>query len=417
MPDVREAIRPGVKCVRFGEGARQMNDNSTWIPVDGSDPIRAWVRRPASGTGPGLLLLMVEAFEGNAHLKLMAERFSEEGYVVVVPDLASRGEPEEMDLKPVVAWTRALPEVVGLRGKKQVGALGYGLGGTLAAQLAAHAHVDCAVAYCAPGMEDVLSQGGENTAPIVLHYAEWDGFVPPAAVARVKQHVAVDVELYLYQGVRHGFFREGSPAYHRPSQMTAHTRTLALLKRVMGPRYDLAALWDKHTELEFAARDADATMKTMVAHPYVNSVPVMTGGVGAEYLHRFYANHFVHANPKDTKMTLLSRTVGADRVVDEFIFSFTHDIEMDWMLPGIPPTGKYVEAAFVAVVNFRGDKLYHEHIYWDQASVLVQLGLIDRKGLPVTGGEAARKLLDETLPSNTLMGKWDESAPSNLKAG
>ncbi|RKH55603.1 alpha/beta fold hydrolase [Corallococcus llansteffanensis] len=394
-----------------------MTDNSMWIPVDGSDPMRAWVHRPESGSGPALLLLMVEAFEGNSHLRHMAQLFAEEGYVVVVPDLASRGEPEEVDLKPVVAYARALPDVTGLKGQRQLGAVGFGLGGTLAAQLAVHAQVDCAVAYCAPGMEDVLAEARPDAAPVVLNFAEWDGFVPPSAVARVRARVTPDVELYVYPGVRHGFFREGSPAYHRPSQMMAHTRTMALLRRVMGPRYDLAALWDKHTELEFAARDADATMATMVAHPYVNSVPVMTGGVGAEYLRRFYANHFVHANPKDTKMIPLSRTVGADRVVDEFIFCFTHDIEMDWMLPGIPPTGKYVEVPFVAVVNFRGDKLYHEHIYWDQATVLVQLGLLNPQGLPVSGAESARKLLDETLPSNTLMEKWDESAPPKRQAG
>ncbi|RYZ46207.1 MAG: dienelactone hydrolase family protein, partial [Myxococcaceae bacterium] len=119
-------------------------DNSMWIPVDGSDPMRAWIRRPASGSGPALVVLMVEAFEGNDHLKHMTEHFAEEGYVVVAPDLASRGEPEEADLKAVVAYARALPEVTGLKGKKQVGALGFGLGGTLAAQLAVHGQVDCA---------------------------------------------------------------------------------------------------------------------------------------------------------------------------------------------------------------------------------------------------------------------------------
>ncbi|WP_199741872.1 alpha/beta fold hydrolase [Corallococcus sp. CA047B] len=392
-------------------------DNSMWIPVDGNDPMRAWIRRPASGSGPALVVLMVEAFEGNEHLKHMAEHFAEEGYVVVAPDLASRGEPEEADLKAVVAYARALPEVTGLKGKKQVGALGFGLGGTLAAQLAVHGQVDCAVAYCAPGMEDVLAEAGPDASPMVLNFAEWDGFVPPSAVARVRKQVTPDVELYVYPGVRHGFFRQGSPAYHRPSQMMAHTRTMAILRRTMGPHYDLSALWDRHTELEFAVRDADATMATMVAHPYVNSIPVMTGGVGANYLHRFYENHFIHANPKDTKMIPLSRTVGADRVVDEFIFCFTHDIEMDWMLPGIPPTGKYVEVPFVAVVNFRGDKLYHEHIYWDQATVLVQLGLLNPQGLPVSGAESARKLLDEQLPSNTLMEKWDDSAPAKRQAG
>ena len=105
----------------------------------------------------------------------------------------------------------------------------------------------------------------------------------------------------------------------------------------------------------------------------------------------------------------ISRTIGADRVVDEMLFCFTHDIEIDWMLPGLKPTGKYVEIPLVAIVNFRGDKLYHEHIYWDQASVLVQIGVLDPKGLPTAGIETAKKTVDETLPSNTLMKNWASS--------
>src|SRR5262249_44252872 len=112
----------------------------------------------------------------------------------------------------------------------------------------------------------------------------------------------------------------------------------------------------------------------------------------------------------DFKLTPISRTVGADRLVDEMMVSFTHDVEIDWMLPGIPPTGKYVEVPTVAIVNFRGDKLVHEHIYWDQASVLVQIGLLDPEGRPVAGSETAKKLIDETRPSNTLMKCWAEGA-------
>jgi carboxymethylenebutenolidase len=130
----------------------------------------------------------------------------------------------------------------------------------------------------------------------------------------------------------------------------------------------------------------------MVAEPYVNHVPVMTGGVGQQDLARFYAQHFIPKLPADTRLVPISRIVGGDRVVDEMLFCFTHDVEIDWMLPGVPPTGRYVEVPLVAIVNFRGDKLYHEHIYWDQASVLVQIGLIDPAGLPVAGIETAKKL-------------------------
>ena len=172
---------------------------------------------------------------------------------------------------------------------------------------------------------------------------------------------------------------------------------------------DLNALWEAHCRHEFGERDVDATMKTMVREPYVNHIPTMTGGVGHDQLKRFYTHHFVNSNPEDTKLIPISRTVGADRIVDEMLFCFTHTREIDWMLPGIPPTGKYVEIPLVAIVSFRGDKLYNEHIYWDQASVLVQIGKLDRAGLPVAGIETARKLLDKTLPSNTLMRAWATS--------
>jgi carboxymethylenebutenolidase len=181
----------------------------------------------------------------------------------------------------------------------------------------------------------------------------------------------------------------------------------------MGPNYDLSALWELHTMHEFGTRDVDATMKTMVSEPYVNHIPTLTGGIGHEQLKRFYKHHFIPKTPKDTKLIPISRTIGADRLVDEMLFCFTHDIEIDWMLPGIAPTGKYVEIPLVAIVNFRGDKLYHEHIYWDQASVLVQIGVLDPKGLPVAGAETARKLVDENLPSNLLMKNWASSEGKN----
>jgi carboxymethylenebutenolidase len=170
---------------------------------------------------------------------------------------------------------------------------------------------------------------------------------------------------------------------------------------------DLAALWDAHCRYEFETRDLDSTMATMVAEPYVNHVPTMTGGVGQSQLRRFYKNHFIGQNPPDTALTLVSRTVGTDSLVDEMIFSFTHTCEVDWMLPGVAPTGRRVEIPLVAIVKFEGGKLAHEHIYWDQASVLAQIGALDPAGLPVAGLGTAAKVLDKTLPSNTLMAAWD----------
>lgn len=175
--------------------------------------------------------------------------------------------------------------------------------------------------------------------------------------------------------------------------------------------HDLAALWEEHCRHEFETRDVDATMATMVAQPYVNHVPTMTGGVGHDQLKRFYKYHFVNANPEDTQLAPVSRTVGTDTLVDEMLFSFTHTREIDWMLPGVPPTGRKVEIPVVAIVHFVDGKVAHEHIYWDQASVLVQIGRLDPSGLPVAGVETGRKLRDPELPSNALMAKaWATSA-------
>jgi carboxymethylenebutenolidase len=129
----------------------------------------------------------------------------------------------------------------------------------------------------------------------------------------------------------------------------------------------------------------------------------MTGGVGRDQVERFYARYFIPVNPPDFRLTPVSRTIGEDTIVDEFVVQFTHTTVMDWMLPGIPPTGRKVEVPTVAIVKFEGDKLAYEHIYWDQASVLVQIGVLDPGKLPVTGAEQAHKLLDPSLPSNTLM--------------
>jgi carboxymethylenebutenolidase len=154
----------------------------------------------------------------------------------------------------------------------------------------------------------------------------------------------------------------------------------------------LTQLWEEHTKHEFATRDTEATLATMVDDAYVNHVPVLTGGAGKSALREFYYRDFIPTMPPDTKLTPISRTVGEDQLVDEMIFSFTHTQEMPWMLPGIAPTNRHVEVALVAIVRFRGDKLAHEHIYWDQASVLKQIGLLTDPALPVFGAESARKV-------------------------
>ena len=156
-------------------------------------------------------------------------------------------------------------------------------------------------------------------------------------------------------------------------------------------------------DAEFVTKDVDATMATMVEQPFVNHVPVMTGGSGHDEVRAFYATRFIPRMPPDVETVLVARTIGTDQLVDELIFRFTHTIEMDWMLPGVPPTGRRVEVPLVVVVGVRDGKVSHERIYWDQASVLLQVGLIDGRGLPVAGAETAAKVLDPSRPSNTLI--------------
>ena len=164
----------------------------------------------------------------------------------------------------------------------------------------------------------------------------------------------------------------------------------------------LSSAWDQHLASEFAAKSAEQALATMTAEPYVNVVPLMIGARGRIELHDFYANHFLNQIPPDMEMVTVSRTIGQGRVVDELIARFTHSIRMDWLLPGIPPTGKRVELPFIVIVQFEGDKVAHEHLYWDQASVLVQVGLLDRT-LPVRGGETAAQVLNPTQPMNALI--------------
>ncbi|XXX72757.1 hypothetical protein WMF30_34420 [Sorangium sp. So ce134] len=131
----------------------------------------------------------------------------------------------------------------------------------------------------------------------------------------------------------------------------------------------------------------------------------MIGGDGRAQVCDFYSKHFLHQIPPDREMASVSRTIGQGRLVDELLIKFTHTIAMDWMLPGVPPTGKRVEMALVVIVQFEGDKMAQENLYWDQASVLVQLGLLDPEGLPVVGAEAARSVLDRSIPFNGLIAR------------
>ena len=175
----------------------------------------------------------------------------------------------------------------------------------------------------------------------------------------------------------------------------------------------MVAAWERHCIAEFDEKDVDATMPTMNAEPFVVNVPVMSGGVGQEGVRAFYGRAFLPGNPDDTASKPVARTVGANRIVDELIHTFTHDIEMPWMLPGVAPTGRRVSVALVAVVEFEGDKISGERIYWDQASVLAQVGLLDAASYPIVGAGAAQMVLDPaSVPLNGLIARAAERVRS-----
>ncbi|KAI0173692.1 hypothetical protein GGR52DRAFT_590847 [Hypoxylon sp. FL1284] len=257
------------------------------------------------------------------------------------------------------------------------------------------------------------SSPGSNAAgglPLLAHVA---GAKDPEVQGSSED---LGVKSHYYASARPFFAIPAHGDYHAPSASVAHTRTLSFLKPLVGgPYFDLEQIWDEHTYWEFEARSVEETMATMVEEPYVNHVPTLTGGVGRRALTEFYRDHFIFSNPPDTELELVSRTVGIDRVVDEFLFKTTHDRMIDWLAPGVPPTGRYISVPFTSVVNIRGDRLYHEHISWDQATLLRQLGLLPdylpfpyaiageptpasshfEYRLPVAGVESARKLANQ----------------------
>jgi carboxymethylenebutenolidase len=386
---------------------------------------------PASGHGPGIVVLQ-EIFGVNAFVRNVADWYAARGFVALCPDLFWRQErgvdmtdqtPEEWQkafalyqgLDEVKAVDDSAAAVEFLRQHQacngKVGAVGFCLGGKLAYLLAVRYTPDCATGYYGVGIEKALAEVPQLTSPLLLHIAGQDQYCPPEAQTQI--HSALDanalVTIFDYAKQDHAFGRPGGEHYDAPAAELADLRTLKFFVRhlaasgVTNAQQKLSDLWDEHVKYEFATRDTEDTLRTMVPDAYVNHVPVMTGGVGHEQLREFYSRRFIPQMPPDTAMTPISRTIGSDQVVDEMVFEFTHTIKMDWMLPGIEPTGKHVKVPLVVIVHFRDGKLAHEHIYWDQASVLVQLGLIDAAKLPVAGMESAEKVLDSSLPANALI--------------
>lgn len=158
------------------------------------------------------------------------------------------------------------------------------------------------------------------------------------------------------------------------------------------PSHDLAQIFDQHMAAEFGTKSAEQALQTMTERPHILNAPTLAGGTGREEILAFYAHKFIPQMPADLQVTPLSRTVGTQTLVDEMLLTFTHSISMDWLLPGVKPTGRKVDMAMVVVAGFKDGKVDYEHVYWDQASVLVQVGLLDASRVPAFGAEIAQRL-------------------------
>ena len=367
---------------------------STTIDIAGQK-VDAYRALHHSGSGPGLLLLADEAGLDEG-MQARADLFGEEGYSV----LALSADHSVADIAVAVDALRSFAETDG-----DIAAVGHGAGGVLACRAARDAGFKAVVVFDACVLADDPAILENVPCPFVVQFGTDDAPDALAAVDTIRSRLnrKDGSRVFDWEEAGPGFAIPKRATFHKRADSLAHTRTLELIRRVLGPFYDFEALFAVHTYHEFTTRDVDATMATMIEEPYVNHTPTLTGGVGHDMLKRFYKYHFVDQNGTGRSRERISYTLGPDRVVVESYTKFTHDQVIDRYFPGIEPTGKEVEIATVIIVKFRGDRVCHEHLYWDQGSALKQIGALDAGNLPIAGPEAARKVLNETDPSNIFM--------------
>ena len=164
------------------------------------------------------------------------------------------------------------------------------------------------------------------------------------------------------------------------------------MKNLTPEQQTMLATWQQPAYAEFVLKDADAALATMTENPYVLLIASGVVRVGRAALREFYADKFLPNIPPDFEITTLSQTFGDDRIVEEMAVRFTHTIDMDWLLPGVRPTGRKAELLVAAFIQFDGGKIAHEHAYWDQATALSQLGVLDHP-LAAGGMRSAAELL------------------------
>ncbi|SPJ73508.1 related to dienelactone hydrolase and related enzymes [Fusarium torulosum] len=357
------------------------------------------------GHGPGLVVLTPtseDVLEIKDGVPSVLIKWAEEGYTVVQIESSVF---EDTSSQSVIAEALEALTQCDKCDEGRIGLVVYApdLWNTVASCLIGVSDIVAAVLYVDQANQSELSS---IDIPLLQHIV--------GSATKRSTNKALGVEYFYPKAQSHAFATPFNEHFDYNMESVSHTRNLQFLKpKVGGPYFDLEHIWEEHTHYEFADRSVEHTMSTMVQEPYVNHIPTLTGGIGREKLSDFYRHNFIFNNSADSELDLISRTVGIDRVVDEFIFKFTHDQEVPWMLPGVPPTNIKAEVPFTAVVNIRGDRLYHEHISWDQGTLLRQLDLLPEYlpfpyalpdgrtadagfeyRVPVTGKETAVKMRD-----------------------
>jgi hypothetical protein len=285
--------------------------------------------------------------------------------------------------------------------------IAYGDAATLCLDIAAKPLAHCCALICYyPSSIPHPNQKYPTQMQLVVHLAESQGLV-------------ASFSTYNYPGVEDGFAEHDLDQFNAISTNLAWSRDLKAIRRGFKQESNLEDLKDTFNHLTLTNQNATEAVSMLVDDSHVNYVPTATGGIGKRALFHFYKDFFVPGTPPTLEIRLLSRTEGVDQIVDEMIISFRHTQVVPWMLPGVPPTNKMVNIALVSIVAIRGGKLIHEHIYWDQASVLVQIGALDPKfvpkhlstkgckRLPILGVDSAKKVMNvNSVPSNGLISNW-----------
>ncbi|KAF8803751.1 hypothetical protein BYT27DRAFT_7195092 [Phlegmacium glaucopus] len=375
----------------------------------------------------------------------LSRRGTGPGIIIFLPDpanivLADQSAGKPLDPDPITKWAEEGFAVVAITGSDEVLLVAEALKRALEA-LQALKQVDIKQKFAVIVYDSkVVYAVSEVVAkePRIAAFVGYGSFpAPTCSTIPIMLHLTSNtpepagypnqlITKHFYPTSSTNFVLHQATQYDPGSASLAHSRTLVFLRKGLGgPFFDLEAIWEEHTYFEFEVRSVAKTMGTMVAEPYVNHIPTMTGGIGRKNLTAFYRDHFIFCNPADATLQPVSRTVGADRIVDEFIYHITHDRVTDWLLPSVPPTGKKLSVPMIAIVNVRGDRVSNEHIWWDQATVLRQAGIMPSflpfpdpnadagstsqlLRLPVTGVECAHMLLDESKgKSNEMFGpEW-----------